>query len=606
MHRKISVDDDAKTNATTESIQEQDEFNQPLPPLPPQTMIDEWRTSLTKENYLSEILHFLLEQSRNKTTEQIQQEIKRLLHWVQNTAFAPAIKLASEVSNNATKTKDQIIEDEKVKEKKMGSLLESLVKLCINRAGAAVKVIFEWNVDPARLEVHVNEMATRLNTEIREYEQQFRSLPNALPDLKNSEVKFARERASMRSEYKEIFRNEYLEVLKTEGKEEIPGGFEMSAQYEKLLEAEKRIANIIVLKIAEDYDTALIAYEDQREMRMKLESQIEELKIRRTACIVAGSITTFCGQYFDSILHSIRTATVGTEVHTKLTGQATIPSTGELVVNPIALDAVNNLPGVYYILEKNYKTANLVVLCENLFRMANFQVSQDDSKHHPEKGVYEMTDIISYWQKLNLIDFLNLDNLATSMLLCGYHPNSEVRTQGVQRVLRTAQRLTDENYVNVPGKMPLFDDLSRYVLDELALGKRLSSKTMSVGTDYSKPRGNYNQNSYFKTSAPKGTESAAAAKVEDDKRDAKGPYQKEVHRSDNLWLKDQESGNYKFRYTATKAPCQKCGTPGQPSCPSPRCFLQQCPNCQLYGHKPRNCLQAKSGATAQVAEETPR
>jgi hypothetical protein len=242
------------------------------------------------------------------------------------------------------------------------------------------------------------------------------------------------------------------------------------------------------------------------------------------------------------------------------------------------------------------------MLCESLFTLFNFQVSAEDSRNCPEKRIQAMGKIINHWEQTDLLAYMDLDKLITTATVLGYAPKSEVRTQGVQRVLRHAQRLVDEGYVPVRGEMPLFTELSRYVNDELALGRQLSSQKSSNSSGYtSNNRNNYSNNFKNQNSAPKGTESAALAKAEDsEKKEARGPYHKEIHRSDNLWVKDKKSGNYMFYYTATKNPCPRCNSPT--TCPTPKCFLKQCTSCQLYGHKPQNCLQAKVGATANAAQ----
>jgi len=583
MRRSLRYDDDVKSSDVTVKM----EVTELSTEYPSQNVIDEWITTLTRENYESVILDNLVAYCQNKTTEQITQETKRQLDWVKSTAFAP---LPKKGNNGLTPEQE---------EKELGTTLESTIMRCIIRGGTLLRVIFEWNVDPTILNNRVDEIASGINAEIRDTEKYMRDLPISYPEMSATEMKFTKEKVQMREISEENFKQDYLKARKAAGLSETLDDFESSDQYAEFVKNEVTINNRIRMRAIKEYDNLVIEYQDRKAQRTLTEKTVEELKARRTTCSVASTLTAFYGQYFDQILTSVRNAAMGTNILTKLSGHIRIPKTGELVTNPLSPGVMHSLPAVYYILEKHYKTANVVMLCESLITLLNFQISSEDSRNSPEKGIQLMGKIISHWQQTNLFDYMDLDKLITMSILRGYAPNTEVRTQGVQRVLRYAQRLADENYVSSPGEMPLFNELSRYVTDELALGRQLSSQKSS-NSDYSNRKFTTPYNKGH--SPPKGTESAAAAKAEPERREAKGPFPKEVKRSDNYWVKEPNSGNYMFYYTATKSPCPNCGTPNHPSCPAPKCYLQQCSNCKLYGHKSKNCLQQKEGAHS--AEET--
>lgn len=307
------------------------------------------------------------------------------------------------------------------------------------------------------------------------------------------------------------------------------------------------------------------------------------------------------------------------EMIIKLKYQVIINASGRVVTDPFSQQAPC-IRAMYQTLCTEYRKANLVTTCHMLMNMF--------TRKPPAGGVTtavsQINEDLHVWDQMDLMQYMNKDKLFTIALIKDLPPDSEIRADGVRRVIEYARQLEDNGFVSNDDEMPLYRHLTSWITNVYMRSKSLISVSSQSGGEKSQQR----------TKETRSGESAAAATVayqgktgSDSTPSASPPpppsqpkkmiveneqfpmtFPSEVRRDRNLWFsaKDRTGAIVERPYTATRADCAGC-LANKGGAHSPMCFTRKtCFKCSMYGHSASHCHQrnaASSTATANSAAE---
>jgi len=560
--------------------------------------IEEWASDITAETAHERIWDELKLTAGGSDLEYVRAGTKDKMESLKTTRFVPG-KLEG---------------DPKYHETVIGSSLVATIAACLDLGGSLMKVVFYWGVDTVQLGLYLDNKHAAEHRLILDLEEEVgKTLMR--PEFSDAEFEVYEEKSIRINALEASCKEEY----EASTRETRSSAFETSPFHDKFL-VEKKIIELQAQRKAEKmHYESVVNYKVEKAFQEEKQKQLARMKKTKESYLVARHILDFYGRYFNEIAKAVRdVAGTNPEVMAKLSGQVTIPTSGQIVTNPY--DSVPlNLPAIFHALYKNYKKANLVVFFRMLMNLMNMTTTKEDSDLRPQVTVEKMVKVMYQWQQMKLYNYMDEDKLFTCNLLRSFHPDSEVRKEGVKIALEFAQQLECLG-PSPAGERPLFTKVSSWITDILVpsrmMGKESStSNNQGRGGAGSSPTKAYSpapatvsstaNNNWKSNSKPasRGTESAAAVQ-EDKKCLIKPPFTREVTRSDNFWTKDIDTGSHNL-YTATKVKCAGCNMKTESSrCQKPRCYLGQCSTCGLFGHKFKNCNQAPNfgSQTASYAD----
>jgi len=305
------------------------------------------------------------------------------------------------------------------------------------------------------------------------------------------------------------------------------------------------------------------------------------------------------------------------EIIQKLRLQVIIEASGRVVNDPFSPQSPC-IRAMYQTLCNEYRKANLVTTCQMLMTMF--------SRKPPSGGVTaavsQINEDLIIWDQMNLMQYMNKDKLFTIALLRTLPSDSEVRGEGVRRVIEYARQMENfGDYLHSDEEMPLYRHLSSWINDVYMRSKPLISSSNTAGGGDKTQRTKDSRSQY---------ESAAAATTFQGKTGGAEPptapsastqarrivkedtlFPSEVTRDRNWFVSVPNKNNQinEHPYTVTREDCAACLGIKPGGAHKPRCFLYNpCHKCKLYGHKAIVCHQrapssASSSATANSAAE---
>ena len=376
---------------------------------------------------------------------------------------------------------------------------------------------------------------------------------------------------------------------------------------------------------------------DKQKLDQLLKEKIEYVAIESVATAVNTAISIIITKIKASV-------TDYPNIKIKLQQRVILP-TGEVLVDPYTSE---NLTGIYYILSKEFGKATLILFCNMLMDLLNYNLV-DTNKDRPELAVNEVNRQLKAWDQLDLFSYMDKDKLFTISLLKSFPQNSEVRIKGIMTVFDYIQLCEQQpELMNSFTDMPIYNHLTTWITEKFIKAREFGR---SINNNSKPNNNNLNNNNSGRPSnnnqQVKG-ERAAAADVQvqphnsnnninkntttnpsnftsnnnnnnnthnnHSKKGTKGylemspaqrNYNREVTRDERVFVINNSTGQ-KQLYTATNQPCPRCVSQNNTNYnphDKPRCYNGKCNKCQLFGHRLPECRQVNQFIDAKNAEE---
>ena len=242
----------------------------------------------------------------------------------------------------------------------------------------------------------------------------------------------------------------------------------------------------------------------------------------------------------------------------------------------------NSLSGIFQNLYNEYNKVSLHYFCDFLLKVLDQSMTSKEADETPGAAVDKIAGFIQEYDRLQLDKHLTSDMLFTAALLKMYPAGSKAQREGLQVVLEESLAMEQdptrsERTVSTPWpEMHLFSTLAHWEKEihgkyvEFAGGRSSEKQNRPTGKD--------------KAGVLEDANYAGVGKVSK-LREASGPYDREVHRSENLGITVRNGVQYP--YIATQSPCHECPH-------KPRCCTFLCTKCNMFGHSLAQCRQRPS------------
>lgn len=369
----------------------------------------------------------------------------------------------------------------------------------------------------------------------------------------------------------------------------------------------------LYLKDKDEYNIELRKIEIKKtEMAIQKESLKDDNVVQAVCIGIKTWLTTFANKIIEAVMfHS--------EIATKLKGKAVIVGTNEVVQDPMAQ---GNASGMFMILQKEYASSSLVVFNRELTKLLDRKELDVNCDLYPGRATANARTIRQDWERMKLFEYLTPDTLMVSSFLCALPSGCNLRVAALTHLHKIIGERKEKGTEEPTKGYPLFDNMLDWidneykgVIDNAGGVKNSSSKQHADADGVSDGGGGggggakaLKKLGKFKSGT--GLESAAAATTA---VKPGGPPVKTmvtpnqegyVTRDAMLFVasKNFKTGvNHDALYTATKDQCKKCIDPDRSKrCGVPFCYVAQCYNCFLWGHKNSECHQLVQKSSGNV------
>ena len=263
-------------------------------------------------------------------------------------------------------------------------------------------------------------------------------------------------------------------------------------------------------------------------------------------------------------------AKIAKVANVQIRGQLNKPTEGSTDAEYNALDK-RSLNGVMRALEQEYKHAPVTMVFHSLREMY-----ADRGERSYLKCAKWIDNQVSLWAELDLFSYLVPDLLFTMMEI-HQMPKGTVRDRCYQAVLdKMREAPADYHPDKIKGRRDIrVLPLRRVVMDVI----RDSATVNGESEESAEPMKKAWKSFVPKQPVVQGSTPAMKASVEG-----------EVTVDDQQWI--QVKGK-NLSYTSTASRCEKCLSDDEAAHHRPRCFLYQCHQCQMWGHRVKSCQNQK-------------
>jgi hypothetical protein len=468
--------------------------------------------------------------------------------------------------------------------------------------GPELVEIVEINFDLSKFKAERKEAELAMDAEIEELELEINldvEKPNRQEDFEDAlEIRLSDERREWVARRAET-------VKKTgKGKVDVGTPAKPSVQDDEIAserewDALKESIRMELLKLYRSNVALYKAHEKTVKIAQSKKTKLSEVKNRE---VLLGTKLKGYQSAISAIFGRVKDAVCEcSDIVRTLSMRVKITSSGEEISDPWYK---SNLSGVKQLLMSAYNKASLVTFNHTMLSTISYKADYLVSTGDPMKVVQGVSRLLNEWEMMDYYAFMTKDIFFTAVLINALAEGSPIKEKVLLRAneyMSKLDELSEEDDLHKKGDMILYQHICKYV-------QLLQDSMVKSGGGGGASGGGAGQGGggggapvVRKQFPPRGTELAAVGettKVEvtkDPKVEA--PEKVQVFRYNvtrehkvSVKMKGRSGDFHQANYTSTREACGLCAAGGA-GAHDPKCYLQMCHKCSLYGHNQHICRQ---------------